>query len=131
MVTNDNAFLLLSGTYLVKLPQIIVKDQVTHKRRHSCLIITRLKIASIILLLFKATQTFTGFFSNFRARQKGYRVHCGRWLVEGNPQVVLFDIASASQRMNEFKQDLYDKAGIGIPHEDVETNDVTIFGYYF
>ena len=67
-------------------------------------------------------------FFNFRARQKGYRVHCGRWLVEGNPQVVLFDIASASQKMNEFKQELYDKAGIGIPSEDIETNDVTIFG---
>ena len=65
---------------------------------------------------------------HFRARQKGYRVHCGRWLVEGNPQVVLFDIASASQKMNEFKQELYDKAGIGIPSEDIETNDVTIFG---
>ena len=55
-------------------------------------------------------------------------MHCGRWLVEGNPQVVLFDIASASQKMNEFKQELYDKAGIGIPSEDIETNDVTIFG---
>ena len=31
--------------------------------------------------------------------------------------------------MNEFKQELYDKAGIGIPHEDVETNDLTIFGF--
>ena len=30
--------------------------------------------------------------------------------------------------MNELKQELYDKAGIGIPHEDNETNDVTIFG---
>lgn len=64
----------------------------------------------------------------FRARQKGYRVHCGRWLVEGNPQVVLFDIGSASHKMNEFKQELYDKAGIGVPHEDIETNDVAILG---
>ena len=68
------------------------------------------------------------FFFSFRARQKGYKVHCGRWLVEGNPQVILFDIASAAQKMNEFKQELYDKAGIGIPHEDVETNDVAILG---
>ena len=63
-----------------------------------------------------------------RVRQKGYKVHCGRWLVEGNPQVILFDIGSSSHKMNEFKNELYEKAGIGIPHEDTETNDVTIFG---
>ena len=69
------------------------------------------------------------FFShNFRARQKGYRIHCGRWLVEGNPQVILFDIGSAAHRMSEIKQELYDKAGIGIPHLDSECNDVAIFG---
>ena len=27
-----------------------------------------------------------------------------RWLVEGNPQVILFDVGSASYKMNEFKQ---------------------------
>ena len=64
----------------------------------------------------------------FRARQKGYRIHCGRWLVEGNPQVILFDIGSAAHRMSEIKQELYDKAGIGIPHLDSECNDVAIFG---
>ena len=69
-----------------------------------------------------------GFYLSNRARQKGYRVHCGRWLVEGNPQVVLFDVASAAHKMNEFKQELYDKAGIGVPHEDIETNDVAILG---
>ncbi len=30
--------------------------------------------------------------------------------------------------MNEYKQELFEKAGIGIPHEDVESNDVCIFG---
>ena len=68
------------------------------------------------------------FLHNFRARQKGYRIHCGRWLVEGNPQVILFDIGSAAHRMSEIKQELYDKAGIGIPHLDSECNDVAIFG---
>ena len=68
------------------------------------------------------------FLFNFRARQKGYRIHCGRWLVEGNPQVILFDIGSAAHRMSEIKQELYDKAGIGIPHLDSECNDVAIFG---
>ena len=31
-------------------------------------------------------------------------------------------------RMSEIKQELYDKAGIGIPHLDSECNDVAIFG---
>ena len=44
-------------------------------------------------------------------------------------QVILFDIGSASHKMSELKQELFEKAGIGIPHEDIETNDVAIFGY--
>ena len=64
-----------------------------------------------------------------RSRQKGYQVHCGRWLVEGNPQVILFDVGSAAHKMAEFKHELYEKAGIGIPNEDMETNDCAIFGY--
>ena len=50
-------------------------------------------------------------------------------MVEGNPQVILFDVGSAAYKMNEFKQELYDSAGIGGPHGDVEVNDVTIFGF--
>lgn len=64
-----------------------------------------------------------------RARQKGYKIHCGRWLVEGNPQVILFDIGSAAYKMNEMKQELFEKSGIGIPNEDIECNDVCIFGF--
>lgn len=64
-----------------------------------------------------------------RVRQKGYKVVCGRWLVEGNPQVILFDVGSASHKMAEFKHELYEKAGIGIPHDDQETNDVVVFGF--
>ena len=44
----------------------------------------------------------------FRARQKGYRIHCGRWLVEGNPQVILFDIGSAAHRSKSFSIRLTD-----------------------
>ena len=40
----------------------------------------------------------------------------GKWLVEGNPTVLLFDIASASWNLNAWKQELYEKAQIGIPH---------------
>ena len=50
-------------------------------------------------------------------------------MVDGNPQVILFDVGSAAHRMNEFKQELFDSAGIGAPHGDVEVNDVIIFGF--
>ncbi len=63
-----------------------------------------------------------------RLRERGYRIHCGRWLVDGNPQIILFDIGSAAHKMNEFKQELFEKAGIGVPHVDIECNDVVIFG---
>lgn len=59
----------------------------------------------------------------------GYKIVCGRWLVEGNPQVILFDVESAKVQLNAFKHELFTKAGIGIPHEDNETNDVCLFGF--
>ena len=48
--------------------------------------------------------------------------------MDGNPQIILFDVGSAAAKMNEYKQELFEKAGIGIPHEDVESNDVSLFG---
>ena len=62
-------------------------------------------------------------------REKGWQVMAGRWLVEGNPTVVLFDVGSASFNMNAWKQELYEKSQIGIPHQDLECNDLIIFGF--
>ncbi|CAH1396809.1 unnamed protein product [Nezara viridula] len=64
-----------------------------------------------------------------RTRDLGYKVHCGTWLVEGNPQVILFDIGSASWKLDEFKQELWSNTKIGIPQPDIETNDALILGY--
>ena len=83
---------------------------------------------SNICRFFDFFENLTVFFQFFRARQKGYRIHCGRWLVEGNPQVILFDVGSASFKLDDYKRELFDKAGVGIPFEDVETNDCTLFG---
>ena len=58
-----------------------------------------------------------------------YKIVTGRWLVDGNPQVILFDIGSAASKMSMFKQELFDTAGIGAPHGDIEVNDVIIFGF--
>lgn len=64
-----------------------------------------------------------------KLRDIGFKVVTGNWLVDGNPSIVLFDIGSASWNLDRYKQELFDKSGIGIPHADVEANDAVIFGY--
>lgn len=59
----------------------------------------------------------------------GWKVHLGRWLVDGNPLIVLFDIGSAAWKLDEFKQDMWSKSNIGIPYLDIECNDAVILGY--
>lgn len=61
-------------------------------------------------------------------RAQGFKVHTGRWLVDGNPQIILFDIGSAAWKMDEFKHELWTKTNIGIPHGDIEANDAIILG---
>lgn len=52
-----------------------------------------------------------------------------RWLVEGAPFVLLLDVAGSMHRMNEWKADLWNIAGIPSPPDDSETNDAIVFGY--
>lgn len=59
----------------------------------------------------------------------GIRVIYGRWLIDGYPQVILFDIGSASYKLDEWKHDLFEVSNIGIPWHDRESNDSIIFGY--
>lgn len=62
-------------------------------------------------------------------RSFGYKVHCGRWLVDGNPQIILFDITSGAWKLDEFRHELWEKCSVGIPQLDVESNDAVILGY--
>ncbi|CAH1963531.1 unnamed protein product [Acanthoscelides obtectus] len=62
-------------------------------------------------------------------RDRGYKVHTGRWLVDGNPQIILMDVGSAAWKLDEFKSELWNKTNIGIPHLDIECNDAIILGY--
>ena len=59
----------------------------------------------------------------------GIRVIYGRWLIDGYPQVILFDIGSASWKLDEWKHDFFETCSIGVPHHDRESNDSIIFGY--
>jgi len=57
------------------------------------------------------------------------QVYYGRWLIEGSPNVILFDIGSAAWKLEEWKRDVWDNLHIGIPWHDRESNDAVIFGF--
>lgn len=61
--------------------------------------------------------------------QHGVKYLYGRWLVEGSPYVLLFDTGSVTDRLDEWKGDLWRSAGIPSPPSDTETNDAILFGY--
>lgn len=62
-------------------------------------------------------------------RSRGVKVVYGRWLVDGAPKVVLFDLGSAYNWLGEWKADLWSVSGIPSPPGDTETNDAIVFGY--
>lgn len=66
---------------------------------------------------------YVTFFCKFK------QVHTGRWLVDGNPQIILMDIGSAAWKLDEYKSELWEKCNLGIPHLDIEANDAVILGY--
>lgn len=57
------------------------------------------------------------------------KVVTGNWLVDGNPLLVLFDIGSAAWNLDNYKKELFEKSGVGIPQHDSESNDAVIFGF--
>ncbi|RUS84324.1 hypothetical protein EGW08_007918 [Elysia chlorotica] len=61
-------------------------------------------------------------------RRAGFKVYFGRWLIDGYPKVILFDIGSAAWKLDEFKHELWEAANIGVPWHDRESNDAVIFG---
>lgn len=64
-----------------------------------------------------------------KMREQGFKIHTGTWLVDGNPQIILFDIGSGAWKLDEYKQELWNKCNLGIPHLDIEANDAVILGY--
>uniref|UniRef100_UPI00398F315A glycogen [starch] synthase, liver isoform X1 n=1 Tax=Pristiophorus japonicus TaxID=55135 RepID=UPI00398F315A len=61
-------------------------------------------------------------------RYFGFQVCFGRWLIEGNPYVLLFDIGSAAWNLDRWKGEFWDACHIGMPPHDNESNDALIFG---
>ena len=62
-------------------------------------------------------------------RNKGINVIFGRWLIEGHPYIILLDIMSSLNRLDEWKGDLWKVAGIPSGINDFEMNDSILFGY--
>ena len=62
-------------------------------------------------------------------RNYGVKVYFGKWLIDGSPSVILFDLESMTHRLNEWKGDLWTIAGIPCPSNDQEMNDAIVFGY--
>ncbi|KAM3718618.1 Glycogen [starch] synthase [Dirofilaria immitis] len=64
-----------------------------------------------------------------KMKEGGFKAVYGRWLIDGYPKVVLFDLGSGSMKMNEWKHELFERCQIGVPHEDIESNDAVILGF--
>ncbi len=62
-------------------------------------------------------------------RAQGIHIVYGQWLIDGAPNVILFDTTSAHCFLNEWKADLWSIAGIPAPDHDGETNEAIVFGY--
>ncbi|XP_072889413.1 glycogen [starch] synthase, muscle-like [Hemitrygon akajei] len=60
---------------------------------------------------------------------KGCKVYFGKWLIEGNPSVVLFDIGVSAWNLDRWKAELWECCSIGVPWNDRESNDAIIFGF--
>jgi glycogen synthase len=63
-----------------------------------------------------------------KLHDRGMQVHFGRWLVSGSPKVLLFDYLSHFDRLNGYRQNVWDELRIGAPPDDAETNDAIVFG---
>ena len=57
------------------------------------------------------------------------QVVCGKWLIDGYPRVLLFDIGSAAWKLDEWKRELWESLHIGVPWHDRESNDAIILGF--
>ena len=62
-------------------------------------------------------------------RAGGLQTHFGRWLITGRPQVILIDLDSIANHINDMKYFVWKDLGIGMPFGEHEDNAITLFGY--
>ncbi|XP_073505588.1 glycogen [starch] synthase, liver [Phyllobates terribilis] len=59
---------------------------------------------------------------------QGCQLYFGRWLIEGSPYVLLFDIGSAAWNLDRWKGEFWEACNVGIPYQDREANDALLLG---
>lgn len=62
-------------------------------------------------------------------KEHGIKVVYGRWLIEGYPRVILFDIGSAAYKLDQWKNEIWECSHIGVPWHDQEGNNAIVFGF--
>jgi glycogen synthase len=60
--------------------------------------------------------------------QQGIKGHYGRWLIQGRPQVVLFDFRARFSALDSDKYFLWTDHGIPAPRDDFDVNNAVAFG---
>ena len=61
-------------------------------------------------------------------RDRGVGVHFGRWLIDGAPKVVLFDLHTVKEQLGSWRWDLWEKCKIGCPDDDPDAQNAVLFG---
>jgi glycogen synthase len=62
-------------------------------------------------------------------KSQGVELFHGRWLIEGAPRVLLFDLNSGRKWLDQWKGDLWDVTRTPTPSEDHEMTESVLFGY--
>jgi glycogen(starch) synthase len=67
----------------------------------------------------------------FALEDMGLKIHTGRWLISGRPNVVLFDLESIRSRLTEIKYLFWKHHHVELPADDTLTDDVVLLGEMF
>ncbi|MBS3102067.1 glycogen/starch synthase [Candidatus Woesearchaeota archaeon] len=62
-------------------------------------------------------------------RKEGILCHCGKWLIEGQPNVILIDFENYRQKANEIKRELWDNFKIDSLNAPYDYNEPVVWGY--
>lgn len=62
-------------------------------------------------------------------RKSDVKVVFGRWLIDGYPKVLLFDLVSSQHRLEQWRKELWEMSNIGVPDSDNDAKDAIIFGF--
>ena len=63
-----------------------------------------------------------------RLEEMSVRAHYGYWLIDGRPRVILLDFLGAFGKLGDFKYLLWKDHGIQTADNDIDTNNVVVFG---